>query len=298
MTVRLRGRDAGIIFNVQNVVKVNCRHRILMKKLGIHMKKDELGSRMKNNYEDRTRFFIPRRTYTIIRLDGKSFHTYTKSFSRPYDLNLMRIMDKTAIALCEDVQGVKLAYVQSDEISLILTDFETIHTDAWFDGNIQKITSISASMATVAFNNGMYLDKEILASMDKVAYFDSRVFSIPDREEVINMLIWRQQDATRNSIHMGAQSLYSHKELHGKNTSQLQELMFQKGVNWDKYPVGFKRGRIILKEKIEKVDVKRPDGEVQAQVERFKWASFEPPIFTQDKEYLRSRIPLIGEENV
>lgn len=268
------------------------------------MKKDELGARMKDDYESRTRHMLPRRTYTVIRLDGKAFHTYTKDFKRPYDLNLMRIMDQTAIALCEDIQGVKLAYVQSDEISLILTDFETIHTDAWFDGNIQKMASISASMATVAFNNGMYLDENILASMDKVAFFDSRVFTIPDRTEICNYLIWRQQDATRNSIQMGAQSMYSHKQLHGKNTSELQELMFQKGQNWNDYPVGFKRGRIILREKMEEVVPEHNlpnvyvDGAIQGgTLFRTRWGVFDPPIFTQNPEFLKLRIPTIGEEN-
>src|ERR1017187_10429390 len=125
------------------------------------MKNDELGSRMKDNYEDRTRFSVPRRTYTVIRLDGKSFHTYTKGFQRPYDLGLMRVMDNTAIALCEAIPGCKLAFVQSDEISLILTDFDTIQTDAWFGGNIQKMASVSPSIATAHFNNGMYLDEEL-----------------------------------------------------------------------------------------------------------------------------------------
>ena len=278
------------------------------------MKNDELGERMKSYYEDRTRLFIPRRTYTIIRLDGKSFHTYTKGFDRPYDLGLMRVMDNTAIALCKHVQNVKMAYVQSDEISLLLTDFDTIHTDAWFGGNIQKMASVSASIATAHFNNGMYLDEDIMANMDKVAYFDSRVFSIPDPNEVINYFIWRQQDATRNSIQMGAQSVYSQKELHKKNTSELQELMFQKGINWNDYPVGFKRGRIILKE-VEGLVTIMPNpkstyvakdlvnGKVVAakdilepqQVTRITWGVFDPPVFTQDREFLKQRIPLIGE---
>jgi tRNA(His) guanylyltransferase len=268
------------------------------------MKNDELGERMKSYYEDRTRLFIPRRTYTIIRLDGKSFHTYTKGFERPYDLRLMRVMDNTAIALCQNIQNAKMAFVQSDEISLLLTDFDTIQTDAWFGGNIQKMASVSASIATAHFNNGMYLDEDILAPMSKIAYFDSRVFSIPDRNEVLNYFIWRQQDASRNSIQMGAQSVYSQKQLHKKNTSELQELMFQKGINWNDYPVGFKRGRMILKEKIEIVDNKYVKGNVGAGgsgggvIQRTKWASFEPPIFTQETDYLKSRTPIMGETNV
>lgn len=253
------------------------------------MAKDDLGKRMKENYEDRTRMSLPRRTWTVIRLDGKAFHTYTRGFKRPYDLGLMRIMDQTAKKLCESIQGVKLAYVQSDEISLVLTDFETPKTDAWFDGNIQKITSVSASIATAAFNNGMYLDEEILASMDKVAYFDSRVFTIPDEKEVLNYLIWRQQDATRNSIQMGAQALYSQRQLNGKNTSELQELMHKKGVNWDKYPVGFKRGRCIIKEWRTIKALNRKTGEEELAARSY-WTVNEPPIFTRNPEYVLGRI--------
>src|SRR5579871_2024133 len=107
------------------------------------MSQDPLGERIKENYENRTRMSVPRRTYTIIRLDGKAFHTYTKGFARPFDQLLMNVMDRTAAKLCESIQGAKLAYVQSDEISILLTDFETEQTDAWYDGNIQKIASIS-----------------------------------------------------------------------------------------------------------------------------------------------------------
>lgn len=257
------------------------------------MGKEAIGIRMKDDYEKRFQVDLMRRGYTMIRLDGKAFHTYTRGFKRPYDLGLMRIMDLTAITLCEKIQGAKLAYVQSDEISILLTDFETMKTDAWFDGNVQKITSISASIATAAFNNGMYLDEDILADMSKVAYFDSRVFQLPNREEVINNLIWRQQDATRNSIQMGAQSMYSQKQLHGKNTSELQEMMFQKGQNWNDYPIGFKRGRIILKESEEVIEIKNPKKpELEPQyITRKSWGSFPPPIFSKDKEFLRSRIP-------
>lgn len=258
------------------------------------MSKDALGQRMKDDYESRTKQMLMRRMYTIIRLDGKAFHTYTKGFQRPYDLGLMRIMDQTAIKLCESIQGAKLAYVQSDEISILLTDFETPQTDMWFDGNVQKITSISASIATAAFNNGMYLDEEIMANMDKVAYFDSRVFQVPNVDEVINYMIWRQQDATRNSIQMGAQALYSQKQLDKKNTSELQEMMWQKGVNWDKYPVGFKRGRIILKEEEQQVEIrnpKKPNAPKQF-VTRQGWASFGPPVFSREKSFLRTRIPV------
>ena len=277
--------------------------------------KDELGDRMKSFYEDRTRASLPRRTFTVIRIDGKAFHTYTRGLVRPFDTGLIEDMDATTKYLCENIQGVRLGYVQSDEISLILTDFEKQTTDAWFDGNIQKMASISASMATAKFNELRLLRfaKEIqekgTSNVKKTfALFDSRVFTIPHEEEVLNYLIWRQQDATRNSISSVAQSMYSPKELHGKTTDNMQEMIFQKGQNWNDFPIGQKRGRVILKSFTlvdstkEKYDlsknkegwVVRGDDDTDRidayQITRKVWTPVDPPIFTQEKEYLRSQI--------
>ena len=208
--------------------------------------KDDLGKRMKDQYEMRTRTWLPRRTYTIIRLDGKAFHTFTRGFNKPFDEDLAHAMDETAKFLCENVQGTDFAYVQSDEISLLLTDFSTITTNAWFDGQVQKMVSVASSLATGKFNNVMH--RLHIVAMDKLAFFDARVFTIPDPIEVENYFIWRQKDAIRNSISMLAQSLYSHRELHGKSQSDMQEMTFQKGKNWNDTPAGFKRGRTILKD--------------------------------------------------
>ena len=228
--------------------------------------KDDLGKRMKENYEMRTRVFLPRRTYTIIRLDGKAFHTFTKGMNRPYDKDFMDIMNFTTIKLCEEIQGVKLAYTQSDEISLLLCDFDKITTDAWFDGNIQKIVSVSASIATGYFNQKFY-DTQLNKKWNKyqgdankyahamkvpLAFFDARVYTIPDPIEVENYFVWRQKDTVRNSISMHAQSLYSHKELDKKTQSDMQEMIHQKGENWNNLPDGFKRGRTIYKDIIER----------------------------------------------
>lgn len=114
--------------------------------------KDDLGDRMKSDCENRTRFFLPRRTHTLIRINGKSFHTYTRSCRRPFDADLMAAMDDTARALCEALEGARLAFVQSGEISILLSDFATPQTVAFSDGNVQKICSISASVATAHFN--------------------------------------------------------------------------------------------------------------------------------------------------
>ena len=205
-------------------------------------KKDNLGDRMKENYENRTRYLLPRRTHTIIRIDGKAFHTFTKGCQRPFDRIILNSMNSTMLTLCQELQGVKLAYVQSDEISLVLTDFEDIQTQAWFDGNLQKICSVSASIATGAFNK--YWNS---SDMDGTAYFDARVFTIPDPIEVHNYFVWRQKDCIRNSISMVAQSLYSHKQLQGKNCNEMQEMIFQKDINWNDYPSYLKRGRVAEK---------------------------------------------------
>lgn len=235
-------------------------------------KKDSLGDRMKNYYEDRTRNFLQRRTYTIIRIDGKAFHTYTKGLKRPFDEKFIEDMDETACFLCKSIQGTKFAFVQSDEISILLTDFDSLTTDAWFDGNIQKMSSISASIATAKFNE---------LRPNKIALFDSRVFTIPSNIEVENYFIWRQQDTVRNSIQSVGYSLYSPKEVYGKNTNQLQEMCFQKGVNWNDFPAKQKRGRLIIKQEFEKEGVKRT-----------KWVSIDPPIFSQERNILQNLIPL------
>ncbi len=251
------------------------------------MKKDSLGDRMKEQYENRTRYCLPRRTYTIIRLDGKAFHTYTKNMDRPYDARITTWMDHTALELCKNIQGAKIAYTQSDEISILLTDFEGQQTEAWFDGNIQKITSIAASIATAAFNS-IRMEEFNVADRNIVpanyALFDARVFTIPDSVEVANYFIWRQQDAVRNSIQMLAQSLYSHKDLQNKNGIVLQELCFQKGKNWNDVSVRNKRGGFVCKD--------WPHGEAP----RNPWTHIECPHFTVDE--LKKYVPRINNGEI
>jgi tRNA(His) 5'-end guanylyltransferase len=195
--------------------------------------------------------------YTIIRIDGIAFHTYTKGLAKPFDKELIEDMNNTSIYLCENIMGAKMGFVQSDEISIILTDFDALETQPWFDGTIQKIVSVVASMATARFNQlrmNRILNKQhdtIAASAAiikmKLAEFDARVFQVPTRGEVINYLIWRQQDAIRNSISSVAQNLYSHKELNKVNTNKMQELIFQKGINWNNYSPREKHGGVIRK---------------------------------------------------
>lgn len=227
--------------------------------------------RMKSNYENRYKFFLTRRTPVIIRIDGKSFHTYTRGLTKPFDEGLIEDMKNTTIFLCENIQGAKLGYTQSDEISILITDYDNLETSAWFDYSIQKISSISASLATAEFNRLRTIthfkkwDNEH-AFDEKQAFFDSRCFNIP-KEEVANYFLARQKDAVKNSISMLAQSLYSHKELHCKNAKDMQEMCFQKGYNWDKLHYSKKRGSTIMK-----IDS--------------KWSSIETPLNFNDEFFI------------
>ena len=248
------------------------------------MSKDALSVRQKEFYEKRTRTYLPRRTYTIIRIDGKAFHTYTKSLNKPFDEDLIEAMDSTAIYLCKNIQGAKLAYVQSDEITIVMTDFDTLQTDAWFDGEVQKIVSVSASMATREFNR-VRIIQQLANGIDikyilngKLAEFDSRVFTIPFKEEVLNNIIWRQRDCVRNSISSVAQSLFSHTLLTGKNQSDMQEMCFEKGVNWNDFPEKQKRGRVIVKRQINYPS--KNGGEPYI---RNEWKSIAAPDFNKDR---------------
>jgi len=264
--------------------------------------KDPIGDRMKDFYEDRTRYKLARRTNTIIRIDGKSFHTYTKGLERPFDKGLMDDMDRTAEYLCQNIQGAKFASVHSDEISILITDYDDIDTHAWFDGNLQKMASIAASLATAEFNRLRLIRKmnttvatagSILEQF-KLAMFDARVFQIPYQEEVINYFLWRQQDATRNSISSVAQSLYSAKELHGKKTSDMQEMIFEKGINWNDYSPREKRGSVIRRFNETFIKCKIGPNETVEEFEytRAKWkADPNTPIISQDKDYLRWFFP-------
>jgi tRNA(His) 5'-end guanylyltransferase len=198
--------------------------------------KDSLGDRMKNNYEKRARTFLTRRTPVIMRLDGKAFHTLTRSCDKPFDSNFSYSMNTTAMELVREIQGAKVAYIQSDEISILITDFDRLTTDAWFDYNVQKMTSISAGIASVTFSE----------SFGKIGLFDSRVFNIP-KEEVANYFVWRQNDWVRNSLSMLAQAHFSHRQLHKQSQADMHEMLHTKGINWAKLIPRLKNGTFITK---------------------------------------------------
>lgn len=255
------------------------------------MERDALGARMKERYEKRASTSLPARTYTVIRLDGKAFHTYTRGLERPYDQQLMDAIAETAQYLCEQIAGTRFAYAQSDEISLLLTDFATIATQAWFDGVVQKIVSVSASIATARFNQ---------LRPGRLAFFDSRAFTIPDPVEVANYFVWRQKDATRNSISMAAQAHFSHRQLHGKSSGEMQEMLWSEhGVNWNDHDPRFKRGTVITPEltvgSVSYLDRRSGTTMVAEDVERRVWTIAPAPIFTRDAEFIATNIPRYEE---
>ena len=234
-------------------------------------KRDSLGDRMKGNYENRSKTYLVRRMPVIIRLDGKAFHTFTRGFDKPFDDVMMQTMQQTTLKLCQEIQGCVFGYTQSDEITLVLVDYNDINTDAWFDYSVQKMCSVAASMCTLYFNKIFAemvdvfiansdvtpeeekLERVYNKAIEKGAMFDARVFNIPV-EEVTNCVLWRQQDATRNSISSLAQSKFSAKELHGKNSSQMQDMLMEKyGINWNNLAIPEKRGTAVYKRTIDDV---------------------------------------------
>jgi tRNA(His) guanylyltransferase len=251
--------------------------------------RDSLGDRMKD-YERISKTTLARRTYTIIRADGRAFHTYLKGAAKPYDFQFMDDMSQVAKALCEEVSGTVFAYHQSDEISLLVTDFASASTQPWFGGEVQKIVSTVAAVATAALIRAR--------GWDRMPTFDARVFTISDPAEVANYFIWRQRDAVRNSISMAAQAQFSHKSLHGVNTGQMQERLWaEKGINWNDYPAGAKRGRVLVKEGGEREVTfthKRTNEEQTVTAFRTWWEAQEAPHFTIPG-LLASTIPLMPQ---
>ena len=268
---------------------------------------DELGKRMKEYYESIPKTKLMRRTPVAIRLDGKNFHTFTRGFQKPFDKVLIKSMQETMKYLCENIQNCVLGYTESDEITLILVDYKNLNTAAWFDYEVQKMCSIAASMATMAFNKFFAENVKHWASIsgremfealtleqraayentlnnavEKGAMFDARCFNIP-KEEVTNLIYWRQLDATRNSIQMVGQANFPHKELQNKSCNQIQDmLMTEKGINWNDFPTYQKRGSCCIKEEYY----------IDSTTVRTRWViDKEIPIFKgEDREYIEKLI--------
>lgn len=237
---------------------------------------DSLGDRMKL-YEGMSESNLLPKMPVLARLDGKAFHTYTRKMERPWDHNLVASMQEAAKYLCENIQGCQIAYVQSDEITLLLTDWDRYGTQPWLNYRVQKMCSLAAGMCSVAFHRAIqkhYGESENVPQT--LPCFDARFWNIP-RHEVANAFIWRQQDATRNSIQMLARAHFSHRQCDRKNTAQLQDmLMLEKGINWNDTPTHLKRGSCVVR---------------QEAGGRSSWVvDNEIPIFTQDREYIERHL--------
>ena len=268
---------------------------------------DDLGKRMKEYYEQISKTKLMRRCPVVLRIDGRAFHTFCRSFNKPFDDILVKTMQDTMKYLCENIEGCVLGYTQSDEISLLLIDYKKLDTAAWFDYEVQKLCSISASMATLAFNKFFYdnvefnfqeewakinekiTNKEISSEeaesmFDKLedeyydkyyskcnkAMFDSRCFNIP-KEEVTNYFYWRQLDATRNSIQMVGQANFSHKELQNKSCNDIQNMLLtEKDINWNDLITYKKRGSCCVKKEFVQDDITQTKWVVDKNIPIFK----------------------------
>lgn len=255
---------------------------------------DDLGNRMKKFYEEIPKYKLTRRIPVAIRIDGKCFSTFTKGFNKPFDGILMAAMQATMKYLCENIQGCVFGYTQSDEITLILIDYNKLNSESWFNYEVQKMCSIGASMATMAFNKAFskYFDEyfstfgmegneeyyDVLCKADGKAMFDCRCFNIP-KEEVTNLVYWRQLDATRNSIEMVGRAHFSHNQLYKKSCSDIQDMLHEQcGINWNDLPTFQKRGSACIKRECGWV--------IDTNM---------PMLKGEDREYL-DRLIIVGEE--
>lgn len=241
---------------------------------------DDIGDRFKA-YEACFDYSLPRRLPLVIRVDGRAFHGI--KLEKPFDVDFLDCMLWTAKALCGEVQGAVLAYQQSDEISIVARDDMRPNTDAWAGKRLSKVVSWASAISTAAFNErseGEYGRR----------HFDARAFVLPDLSEVTNYLIWRQQDATRNSVSMAAHAEFSHKSLHCVNSNGMLDRLREAGKPWEEAPTHFKRGAVVRPVKVMRA-VEYLGGQ---EVERREWqVDHDIPVFTQDRGYVETlyRLP-------
>jgi tRNA(His) 5'-end guanylyltransferase len=224
--------------------------------------KNSIGDRMKR-YEKVSSGKLTCRTPVIIRVDGRSFHNFPRKLEKPFDPIFIEVMQEVAKDLVELDGTCVAAYVQSDEISILLKDWSSLESQPFFQNKIQKLCSIFASKATSSFiKNWMLLNDDLID-----VQFDARCFNIP-REDLVNYFIWRQQDWTRNSVQMLGHSKFSQKQMQGKNCDIIQDMLFKEfGINWNDIPTHLKRGTFVIKDSGVKIDM-------------------DCPIITKDRNYL------------
>lgn len=238
-----------------------------------------VGGRMKR-YEAVTKTFLLPHSYTVLRVDGRAFHSYLRNAEKPYDFKFMDDMVAVGVALCEEISGSVFAYGQSDEISVLMADLSP-NSQPWFGGVVQKMASVAASVATLALVSRRGVEGK--------PGFDARVFTLPSRDEVTNYFLWRQRDAVRNSISMLAQSKFSPRELHGVNSDQAQEMLWsQHKINWDQVPTKAKRGWVVeraVREGPVTYHHKGTGEETTTVVKRNVWEPHAAPSFSWDSDF-------------
>lgn len=229
---------------------------------------DTLGNRMKSYEAHETLRRSMQRLPLCVRMDGRAFHTFTRGLDRPFDEGFSRAMIETTKYLVEETNA-KVGYTQSDEITLVFWD-GSYRSEPLFGGKLFKLTSVLASMTTAKFNSlvPMLIPKRV----GRFGIFDARVFQVPSLEEAANLLLWRWLDARKNSISMAAQSVYSAKQLHQKDSGAKLEMLQEKGVVWEDYPSHLKGGTFIQRKKVERLlteeeldripEAHRPEGPV------------------------------------
>jgi len=206
---------------------------------------NDLGDRMKD-YENSSKIYLTKGVPVILRVDGVAFHTFTRGFNRPFDQLIIDSMVGTTQTIARKIQGFKCAYTQSDEVSILITDYDTIETCGWFNYNKSKIESVTAGLMTAYFQNEKFKEYTNITP-----YFDCRAFNIP-REDVVNYFLWRYKDWERNSLSMYCSSFFSHKELHGKNRAAQHELLYSIGKNWTKDLTNQQRnGTIVFVDRVD-----------------------------------------------
>jgi len=235
----------------------------------------KLGDRMKS-YEEAARLYLTRRMPMIIRVDGKAFHTFTRKYEKPWDVDLRDAMNSAATSLVSEIQGAKIAYVQSDEISVLVTDYDSFVSEAWFNKAVQKVCSVSASIATMGFNRKL---KELNPDYVMTACFDSRCFVIP-KEDVCNYFVWRQQDAIRNSVQGLGQKYFSHKEMHKKNCEKVKEMLIAHSIIWDDCETWKKNGWCVIRENKEEIINGKPS------IRSYTNPFWETPVFAEDRNFI------------
>ena len=256
------------------------RRRITPSETRTHtMTGESFGDRMKA-YELPTRILLPRRSYTVLRVDGRAFHTYLKNARKPFDGAFIHAMGKVAEALCAEITGAVLAYAQSDEVSVLYTDFRNPAAEPWFGGVAAKQVSIAASLATYVLGNSYS------PPGGGRPLFDARVFTLPTRRDVADYFVWRQADALRNSVSMAAQAYFTPEQLHGMKASEVKELLrTTAAADWDGYRPECRLGQVTTRTSTEKTTVwtdPHSGAEQTTTTTRSVWTTRAAPRFTTD----------------